>query len=82
MDAYWEKWNLLSKNPESIAVGPLYQGGITLVDTFNHISRQLADQQTDINKGISIKVDEINSFARQIGILTNKLSKLKLTGPG
>lgn len=81
MDAYWEKWNLLSKNPESIAVrDSVIQGGITLVDTFNHISRQLADQQTDINKGISIKVDEINSFARQIRDLNKQIIKAEADG--
>jgi len=81
MDAFWEGWNLLSKNPESVAVrDSVIQGGITLVDTFNHIARQLADQQEDINKGISIKIDEVNSIARQIRDLNYQIVKAEADG--
>lgn len=81
MDAYWEAWQDLSTNPESVAVRTtVIESGVTLVDTFNHMDRQFRDLQEDINKGIEIKVDEINSLARQIRDLNVQIVKAEAGG--
>lgn len=81
MDEYWESWQKLSKDPESVAVrASVMQSGVTLADTFNHMSRQFVDLQEDINKGISIKIDDINSMARQIRDLNMQVVKAEADG--
>lgn len=81
MDEYWKAWQDLSKNPESMAVREtVMQNGVTLADTFNHMDRQFADLQEDINQGISIKVDEINSIARQLKDLNGQIIKAESDG--
>lgn len=81
MDQYWESWQDFSKNPESTAVREsVMQNGVTLADTFNHMDRQFADLQDDISQGISIKVDEINSVARQIRDLNEQIIKAESSG--
>lgn len=73
MDNYWEAWQKLSTKPESSAVrDTLVHRGIDLTDTLNHIDRSMYELQVDINKTISVKVDEINSLGTQIRDL-NKL---------
>lgn len=81
MDDYWESWQTLSKDPESIAVrASVMQSGVTLADTFNHMSRQFEELQEDINKSIGIKVDEINSLGRQIRDLNVQVIKAESDG--
>lgn len=81
MDEYWSAWQDLSKNPESYAVrASVIQSGITLTDTLNHMDRQFKDLQLDINKSIQVKVNEINSSARQIRDLNLQIVKLETDG--
>lgn len=81
MDEYWESWQTLSKNPESVAVrASVMQSGITMADTFNHMSRQFVDLQEDINNGVQIKVDEINSIGRQIRDMNVQIIKAESDG--
>lgn len=81
LDDYWESWQKLSKNPESVAVrATVMQSGLTLAESFNHLDRQFTDLQEDINRGISIKVDEINSLARQLRDLNVQVVKAESSG--
>lgn len=81
LDEYWAAWQQLSKNPESSAVrATVMQSGITLSDTLNHMSRQFTDLQEDINNEITVKVTEINSYARQIRDLNVQIVKAETEG--
>lgn len=81
MDQYWEAWQQLTKNPESSAVrANVVQRGITLVDTFNHMDRLFHELQVDINKSISIRVDEVNSIGRQVRDLNEQIIKAEAAG--
>lgn len=81
MDQYWEAWQDLSNNPESTAVRTnVKEAGVTLVNTFNTMDSQFFDLQIDINKGIELKVNEINSTARQIQDLNQQIIKAEGTG--
>ncbi|MDD4049158.1 MAG: flagellar hook-associated protein FlgK, partial [Clostridia bacterium] len=80
-DAFWDSWQILSKNPESVAVRTtVMQTGITLVNTYNHIETQFKELQEDINKGIAVKVSEINSIGLQLGDLNDQIVKAERQG--
>jgi len=82
LSEYWNEWQELSKNPESAAIRQVVvQKGIVLTETFNHIGSQLSSLQQDINKTIEIKVDQINSIARQLKDLNIQIVKAENGGP-
>lgn len=81
LDEFWESWQVLSKNPESVAARTtVMQRGVTLANTFNHMDAQFCDLQVDINKGMGIKVNEINSIGRQLGDLNDQIVKAEAEG--
>lgn len=78
MDKFWSSLQELSKNPESEGVRALVrETGITLSNTFNQLSKQLTDLQTDADTSIDIKVDEANTIASQINTLNQQISLLQ-----
>ncbi|MDD4049269.1 MAG: flagellar hook-associated protein FlgK, partial [Clostridia bacterium] len=80
-DAFWDSWQILSKNPESVAVRTtVMQTGITLVNTYNHMETQFKELQEDINKGIAVKVSEVNSIGLQLGDLNDQIVKAERQG--
>ncbi|MDD4665979.1 MAG: flagellar hook-associated protein FlgK [Clostridia bacterium] len=81
MDQFWEAWQVLAKNPESVAARTtVMQRGTALTSTFNHLDSQFSDLQADINKSLAVKANEINSFARQIGELNHQIIKAEANG--
>lgn len=76
MDDFWNNWNELYKEPESLTIrGLVHESSVAFTDTVNHISRQLNDIKQNLNKEILIKVDEINNTLNKISTL-NKSIKL------
>ncbi len=81
LDEYWESWQQLSKDPESMAVrATVMQRGLALTDAFNHIETQFDDLQVDLNRGIAVKVEEINSIARQLKDLNYQIMRAEADG--
>lgn len=81
MDKFWSSMQELSKNPESEGVRALVrETGITLANTFNQLSRQLTDLQTDADTSIGIKISEANNIASQINALNKQVSVLQAAG--
>lgn len=81
LDEYWESWQTLSRNPESLSARTdVMQRGVTLANTFNHLDAQFEELQIDINKGIALKVEEINTQARQIRDLNIQIIKAESGG--
>lgn len=81
LDQYWESWQTLSRNPESPSARTnVMQRGIALANTFNHLDAQFVELQIDINKGIGLKVEEINTQARQIRDLNIQIIKAESGG--
>lgn len=81
MDQFWESWQVLSKNPEGVAARTtVMQRGVSLANTFNHLSDQFFDLQVDINKSLETKVSEINSSARQIRDINAQIIKAEASG--
>lgn len=81
MDQFWESWQELNNNPESLAVRSVVrQRGIAIAETLNHMDRQLRELQEDLDASIHTKVDELNSIARQIRDLNDQIVKTEITG--
>ncbi|MGR6837102.1 flagellar hook-associated protein FlgK [Syntrophomonas erecta] len=81
MDMFWESWQDLAAHPESEAVRAVVaERGMTMADTFNHTYRQLVELREDVNTGVKVKVDEINSIARQIADLNQQILSISIAG--
>jgi flagellar hook-associated protein 1 FlgK len=64
----------LSKDPSSLAARKLLIGeGITLTKYFNSVAVHLEKLQSDLNYNVKIKVDEINSYGKQIQQLNKQI---------
>jgi len=82
MDEFWSGWEDLSREPESSAARiTVVQRGEALVETFNHMDRQLGELREDIDVSLKYKVDDINSLAVQIKDLNYQIVKGEAEGP-
>lgn len=74
MDDFWDSWNELYKEPESLTNRALvHESAVAFTDTVSHISNQLNDIKQNLNKEITIKVNEINSLLNGISKLNSKI---------
>jgi flagellar hook-associated protein 1 FlgK len=81
LDQFWESWQELSKNPQSVSVRSVVrQRGIAVAETFNHLDRQYQDLQKDLNETVKIKVDDINSIAQQIADINRQVINTEING--
>lgn len=79
LNQFWKGLETLSKDASSQeARETVKERGITLADTLNHAVTQLDDIINDINYRISIKVNEINSIARQISQLNLQIQQTEI----
>lgn len=80
-EKFWESLQDLSSTPESLAARSVVrQMGIALAETFNHMDRQLSDLQKTLDSTVEVKVNEVNSIARQIADLNEQILKIEVTG--
>lgn len=79
-----ETFNALSevaKNAGSDSVKTQFIGSAQKLTTyFNEMSENLSKMQEDVNSEIQIKVDEINSYAKEIASLNKQINVIELTG--
>lgn len=76
MDDFWNGWSELYKEPESLTIrGLLHESAVALKTTVNHISQQLDNLQSNLNKEMLNKSKEVNEILRDIASL-NKNIKL------
>jgi flagellar hook-associated protein 1 FlgK len=81
MTAFWNAWQELSKNPESLAVrSEVRQRGITLAETIQHLHRQLTQLQADLNFNVGVTVDKINTIATQLADLNWQIARSVVVG--
>lgn len=81
MNQFWDSWQELSKNPESLTTRALVrQRGQALVDYYNHIGAQLDKLQNDLNTEILVRVDEVNNITNQIAKLNFKIASEEING--
>ncbi|HHX23591.1 MAG TPA: flagellar hook-associated protein FlgK [Thermoanaerobacterales bacterium] len=81
LNEFWKGLETLAGNASSQeARETVKERGITLSNTINHAFTQLRDIVNDINYNISVKVNEINSFARQIAKLNTQIQQTQIGG--
>lgn len=80
-DQFWQGWQELSKNPESLTVRTLVkERAAALADTLNNIYRQLNDHRADLEQTLYLKMEEVNSYARQIADLNAQILAQEVMG--
>jgi flagellar hook-associated protein 1 len=81
MNDFFSSLQELGKDPSSSAVRSLVrQKGVTLSKYFNSTAEHFEKLQEDINYRIQTKVEEVNSYATQIGQLNRQIYIAELDG--
>jgi flagellar hook-associated protein 1 FlgK len=81
MNQFWDSWQELSKDPESLTVRALVrQRAQALVYHFNHIGTQLDKLQDDLNSEIQVRIDEVNSITHNIAQLNKIIMGQEING--
>lgn len=81
MNQFWDSWQELSKNPESLTTRALVrQRGQALVYHFNHIGQQLDKLQNDLNSEIQVRVGEVNEITSQLAALNYSIASQEING--
>ncbi|MFW6139587.1 MAG: flagellar hook-associated protein FlgK [Spirochaetota bacterium] len=81
MDKFWSSWQELANNPEDISTREaVRQYGVELAEFINHTYGALKSIRDNIEKTIQAKVDQVNSFARQIAKLNAEILKAESVG--
>ncbi|MDI6799680.1 MAG: flagellar hook-associated protein FlgK [Actinomycetota bacterium] len=81
MSDFWNAWQELAKDPSSqVARVSLREQSTTLTGAINHAYAQLEELKNNLDGDIEIKVDQINTIARQIRDLNESIIKFESTG--
>ncbi|MBC7319923.1 flagellar hook-associated protein FlgK [bacterium] len=81
MDSFWNSWQELSINPESMSVrGSLKEQAQTLISLLAHLRSELILQREQLDKDLEIQVDTINDIAVQIGALNEEIKRAYIRG--
>ncbi|MDP4179501.1 MAG: flagellar hook-associated protein FlgK [Bacillota bacterium] len=76
---YFSAVQELTKDPSSTAARKLVIGkGVTLTKYFNTVAVHMEKLQSDLNYDVKIKVDEINSYGKQIQQLNKQIYQAEL----
>lgn len=74
MDKFWEGWSELKKEPDSLIIrGIVHENAVALTTTINHISIQLDNLQSNLNKEMLNKTEEVNNILKNIADLNKKI---------
>ncbi|PIW21592.1 MAG: flagellar hook-associated protein FlgK [Candidatus Aquicultor secundus] len=81
MGEFWNAWQQLSKNPESLSVRTsVIEMGRTLTSTFNQLDAKLSRLRDNLNDQAAVKVDEVNNIADRIYALNNEIIRIQTFG--
>lgn len=81
MTEFWNSWQELVKEPDNLTVRALVrQKANVMINSFNQIGQQLGKLQTDINKEIATRVEQVNDYAQQIANLNLKIKTNEIMG--
>lgn len=74
LDAFWDAWQLLSLNPESMAAREqVRQRGEILVERFQEVDRRLSDLVYQVDRTVEAKVAEVNQIASRVADLNRRI---------
>lgn len=81
MNNYWDSWQELSKQPESLTTRALVsQRGEAMVQYINNLGSQLDAMQKDLDSELKVRIDEINNITGSIARLNVKILSVEATG--
>jgi flagellar hook-associated protein 1 FlgK len=81
LSQFWSAWSDLSKDPENVTAREiLIERTQALTDTFNGLSGQLADLDSDINSTINTTAATANSITSSIAALNDQIKKIEMLG--
>lgn len=78
---FFNAWQDLSRDAGSdTARAVVRQRGAAVADMFRHIYNQLDEAKTDLNEGIRLSLEDINSLADQIAAVNGQIQSSELHG--
>lgn len=80
MNQFWDSWQELSKEPDSLTVRALVcKRGEALVEQINHLGVQLDKLQKDLDSEIKVRIEEVNDITSQIAKLNLEILKVEIS---
>lgn len=80
MNQFWDSWQELSKEPDSLTVRALVrQRGEALVEQINHVGLQVDKLQNDLNTEVRVRIDQVNQITKKIADLNIKILKTEVS---
>ncbi len=81
MSEYWDSWQELSKQPESLTARALVrQRGEAMVQYINNLGNELDKMQNDLDSEIKVRTEEINTLTDKIAKLNVKILSCEASG--
>jgi len=81
LNEYFNAMQELSKDPSAPATRALIkEKGVAVARYFNNLALRFEKLQHDINQNVSVKVDQLNSYATQISQLNKQIYTLEVDG--
>lgn len=81
LDKFWNSWQDLSENPESITARKLVrETAIALTDAFNQAGNQLDALTADLTENINVKVTQMNTLSSTITSLNAQIRRTEAFG--
>lgn len=81
MDEMWRSWEELSKYPEERSTREVVkEKAVALTHEVQHVYHQLRELRLDANRQVAHKVDLVNSYARSIRDLNERILKSEAVG--
>ena len=81
MTKYWDAWQEVANSPSDAATrAGLIEQGKSVADAFNNQSRQLLQQQRDLDQQAALAVTDINNYADQIARINLQIAQVETAG--
>ncbi|WP_407307274.1 flagellar hook-associated protein FlgK [Desulfosporosinus sp. SB140] len=81
MSQFWTAWSDLSNDPQDEgARSVVSERAQELTDTFHNLSKQVSDQQNNLNSSVNVQITQINTYAQQIGELNQQIKQAEVAG--
>ena len=81
MTKYWQGWQEVANSPSDVSVrANLLEQGKALAESFQSTVHQFQQQQRDVDNQVSLTVDDVNNYAKQIANLNTQISQVETGG--
>jgi len=81
MGEFWNSWQQLSKNPESVSVRTaLIETARMLATSLNQLDAKMARLQDNLNEQLAVKVSDINDMTARIASINKDVLRVKAYG--